>query len=58
MTKTLFCYLGGNVLFRDGKGLTKGTKDSYKVTHCGNAIPLTRSRAAWLQKPSGKELLY
>lgn len=58
MTKTLFYHLGGNVLFRDGKGLTKGTKDSYKVTHCSNTIPLTRSRAAWLQKPSGKELLY
>lgn len=39
------------------KGLTKGTKDSYKVTLCGNAIPLTKNRAAWLQKPSGKELL-
>lgn len=58
MIQTLFYCLGGNILFRDGKGQTKGTKDSYKVTHCGNTISLTRSRAAWLQKPSGKELLY
>lgn len=48
MTKILFYRVGRNAL---------KSKDSYKVTHCSNVMPLTRGRAAWLQKPSGNRLL-